>query len=165
MVMGLVLYPYVYLLARASFLDQSSYLSDVSRSMGRGPLKTFLFVSLPIARPAIAIGVALALMEALNDFGTVDFFAVHTLTAGLYDVWLNMGNLGGAAQIATVMLTFVMVLLSMEIIGRRKQRFYQSSTRYERKPKEQLQGKIRWVAVFYYARPRFFLVLSFRSAY
>ena len=58
-------------------------------------------MSLPIARPAIAIGVALALMETLNDFGTVDFFAVQTLTAGLYDVWLNMGNLGGAAQIAS----------------------------------------------------------------
>ena len=67
-----------------------------------------------------------------------------------------MGNLGGAAQIATVMLTFVMVLLSMEIIGRRKQRFYQSSTRYERKPKEQLQGKIRWVAFLLCAAPVFF---------
>ena len=95
MLMGLVLYPYVYLMARASFIEQSSYLSDASRLMGRNQFKTFLFVSLPIARPAIAIGVALALMETLNDFGTVDFFSIHTLTAGLYDVWLNMGNLGG----------------------------------------------------------------------
>jgi len=98
--LGLVLYPYVYLLARASFLEQSSYLTDVSRLTGRGAVATFFYVELPIARPAIAVGVALALMETLNDFGTVDFFAVQTLTAGLYDVWLNMGNLGGARKSA-----------------------------------------------------------------
>ncbi|MDD9874587.1 MAG: ABC transporter permease subunit, partial [Gammaproteobacteria bacterium] len=99
MLLGVVLYPYVYLLARASFLEQSGYLPDVSRLMGRGPVATFFHVELPIARPAIAVGVALAMMETLNDFGTVDFFSVQTLTAGLYDVWLNMGNLGGGAQI------------------------------------------------------------------
>ncbi len=128
MLMGLVLYPYVYLMARASFLEQSNYLPDVSRLMGRGAVNTFFYISLPIARPAIAVGVALALMETLNDFGTVDFFAVQTLTTGLYDVWLNMNNLGGGAQIAATMLTFVILLISLEYIGRRHRRFYQSAS-------------------------------------
>ncbi|MGI9317493.1 MAG: ABC transporter permease [bacterium] len=153
MLMGLVLYPYVYLMARASFIEQSSYLSDVSRLMGRNQIKTFMFVSLPIARPAIAIGVALALMETLNDFGTVDFFSIHTLTAGLYDVWLNMGNLGGAAQIASVMLSFVVVLLGLEFAGRRRSRFYQSATRYMHKRRAPLTGKMKWFAFIVCAAP------------
>jgi iron(III) transport system permease protein len=153
MLMGLVLYPYVYLMARASFIEQSSYLSDASRLMGRNMFKTFLFVSLPIARPAIAIGVALALMETLNDFGTVDFFAIHTLTAGLYDVWFNMGNLGGAAQIASVMLTFVVLLLGLEFAGRRRRRFYQSATRFIRTQRIPLTGKSKWLAFLMCAAP------------
>jgi len=156
MLMGLVLYPYVYLMARASFIEQSSYLSDVSRLTGRNQFKTFMFVSLPIARPAIAIGVALALMETLNDFGTVDFFSIHTLTAGLYDVWLNMGNLGGAAQIASVMLFFVIILLALEFAGRRRSRFYQSATRYMRKQRISLQGKYKWLAFMICAAPVMF---------
>jgi len=153
MLMGLVLYPYVYLLARSSFIEQSPNLSAVSRLSGRSPFKTFMFVSLPIARPAIAIGVALALMETLNDFGTVDFFSVHTLTAGIYDVWLNMGNLGGAAQIASVMLTFVVLLLSLEYVGRRRQRFYQSAGRFSNKQRKQLVGRSKWLAIFVCAAP------------
>lgn len=156
MLMGLVLYPYVYLMARASFIEQSSYLSDASRLMGRNQFKTFMFVSLPIARPAIAIGVALALMETLNDFGTVDFFSIHTLTAGLYDVWLNMGNLGGAAQIASVMLMFVVILLALEYAGRRRSRFYQSATRYMQKQRMPLRGKYKWLAFTICAAPVLF---------
>ncbi len=153
MLMGLVLYPYVYLMARASFLEQSGYLTDVSRLMGRGPVNTFFYVSLPIARPAIAVGVALALMETLNDFGTVDFFAVHTLTAGLYDVWLNMGNLGGGAQIGATMLAFVIVLISLEYIGRRNRRFYQSAGRFNLKTRRPLAGGARWLALLLCALP------------
>ena len=153
LMMGLVLYPYVYLMARTSFLEQSSYLIDASRLMGRSHFGAFWFVSLPIARPAVAVGVALALMETLNDFGTVDFFAVHTLTAGLYDVWLNMGNLGGAAQIASVMLTFVLVLLLFEYLGRRRRRFYQHSSRFKTRSLVQLTGSAKWLAVFVCAAP------------
>ena len=112
--MSLVLYPYVYLLSRAAFLEQSTGLLDASRTLGCGPWATFYRVSLPMARPSIDMGVALALMETLNDVGTVSFFAVNTLTLGIYDVWLNMGNIGGAAQIAMVMLVFVIALLTME---------------------------------------------------
>ncbi len=140
MLMGLVLYPYVYLLARAAFLEQSPNLLEASRLLGHSSLKTFLSVSLPIARPAIAVGVALGLMETLNDFGTVDFFAINTLTVGLYDVWLGMGNVGGAAQIALTMLTFVVLLLSLEYFGRRKQGFYQSGERFKSRSRKQLSG-------------------------
>ncbi|SHK62638.1 iron(III) transport system permease protein [Marinobacter antarcticus] len=121
LMLGLVLYPYVYLLARAAFLDQSPSLFAVSRSLGHSALSTFFKVVLPIARPAVAVGLSLVLMETLNDFGTVDFFAVQTLTAGLFDTWMNLGNLGGAAQIATTMLVFVVILVTLERYSRRRQ--------------------------------------------
>ncbi|WP_148863017.1 ABC transporter permease [Marinobacter fonticola] len=124
LMIGLVLYPYIYLLARAAFLEQSPSLFAVSRSLGQSAFGTFFRVVLPIARPAIAVGLSLVLMETLNDFGTVDFFAVNTLTAGLFDTWLNLGNLGGAAQIATVMLSFVLILVTLERFSRRRQEQY-----------------------------------------
>ena len=136
--MSLVLYPYVYLLSRAAFLEQSVGMLDASRTLGSGPWETFFRVSLPMARPSIAIGLALALMETLNDFGTVDYFAVHTLTAGLYDVWLNMGNLGGAAQIAMVMFLFVIALLTLERRSRRRQKHFQTSGRLKELPTHHL---------------------------
>ncbi len=151
--MGLVLYPYVYLMARASFLEQSPHLLDVSRLMGRSQFKTFLFVSLPIARPGIAIGIALALMETINDFGTVDFFAIQTLTTGIFDVWLNMNNLGGAAQIAIVILTFVLLLLAMEYLGRKRVGFYQSVGRFSSREKIILNGTRKWLAFVVCALP------------
>ncbi len=140
LVMSLVLYPYVYLLARSAFLDQSPAVLDASRIMGYGPWRSFLRVSLPLARPAIAVGLALTLMETLNDFGTVDYFAVRTLTAGIYDVWLGMGNLGGAAQIAAVMLLFIVVLVMTEMSGRRRQRYYQADQRFKTMPTYPLGG-------------------------
>lgn len=124
LMIGLVLYPYIYLLARAAFLEQSPSLFAVSRSLGQSALGTFFRVVLPIARPAIAVGLSLVLMETLNDFGTVDFFAVNTLTAGLFDTWMNLGNLGGAAQIASIMLAFVLILVTLERYSRRRQQQY-----------------------------------------
>ena len=121
LMIGLVLYPYVYLLSRAAFMDQSPSLFAVSRSLGHSAISTFFRVVLPIARPAVAVGLSLVLMETLNDFGTVDFFAVQTLTAGLFDTWMNLGNLGGAAQIATTMLAFVVILVTLERYSRRRQ--------------------------------------------
>ncbi|WP_166263743.1 ABC transporter permease [Marinobacter caseinilyticus] len=132
LMIGLVLYPYVYLLSRAAFLEQSPSLFSVSRSLGHSALSTFCRVVLPIARPAIAVGLSLVMMETLNDFGTVDFFAVQTLTAGLFDTWMNLGNLGGAAQIATIMLSFVLILVTLERYSRRRQK--QFSARDNRQP-------------------------------
>lgn len=139
-VMSFVLYPYVYLLARAAFLEQSVCVIEVSRTLGRGPWRTFFTVALPLARPAIVVGLALALMETLADFGTVDYFAVNTLTAGVFNVWLNMGNAGGAAQIALVMLAAVAILLTLERIGRKGQRYHHTSARYRPIPRFELRG-------------------------
>ncbi|MED5578766.1 MAG: iron ABC transporter permease [Nitrospinota bacterium] len=121
--MTFVLYPYVYLLSRVSFADQSSSIIEVSRTLGRGPWNTFFKISIPLARPSLVIGVSLVLMEVLNDFGTVDFFAIETFTAGIYDVWMNMDSISGASQLSVVLLFFVLLLLFTEKWGRRKQKF------------------------------------------
>jgi iron(III) transport system permease protein len=152
--MGLVLYPYVYLLARSAFLEQSVNVLEVSRVLGRGPWRTFTTVSLPAARPAIVVGVSLALMETLNDYGTVDFFAVYTMTAGLVDVWLGMGSLAGGAQIATTMLAFVILLITLERISRRHQKVYQqSSSRFRALPAYYLGGFRSALAIMACALP------------
>ncbi|PID44840.1 MAG: iron ABC transporter permease [Proteobacteria bacterium] len=139
-VMSLVLYPYVYMLARTAFLDQSPTLFITSRSLGRTPWQSFYLISLPVIRPAIVVGLSLVLMETLNDFGTVDYFAVRTLTAGLYDTWLNLGNVGGAAQIACVMLIFVIALVFSERYSRRKIKLYQNQTGNHNKKRIVLTG-------------------------
>lgn len=156
LMIGLVLYPYVYLLARAAFLEQSPSLFAVSRSLGHSAISTFFRVVLPIARPAVAVGLSLVLMETLNDFGTVDFFAVQTLTAGLFDTWMNLGNLGGAAQIATTMLAFVVILVTLERYSRRKQQ--QFAVRDNREPIRRftLSRPRQWVCVSVCAVPVIF---------
>lgn len=121
----LVLYPYVFMLARSAFLEQSASLVEAARLMGRSRRASFFGVALPMARPAIVVGLTMALMETLNDYGTVDYFAVRSLSAGIYDVWLGMNNLGGGAQIATILLIFILMLVSLEKISRRHQANYQ----------------------------------------
>ncbi len=138
--MTLVLYPYVYLLSRAAFIEQSVGVLEASRVLGRGPWQSFFFVALPLARPSIVIGLSLVLMETLNDFGTVDFFAVNTFTLGIFDVWMNMNNVAGAAQLASVLLLFVMVLVLTERFARRKQRFHHTTTKYQALPGYRLSG-------------------------
>lgn len=138
--MSLVMYPYVYLLSRAAFLEQSPSMLDAGRILGHGPWSSFLRISLPQARPAIAVGLALVLMEVMNDFGTVDYFAIRNLTAGLYDVWLGMGNLGGAAQVAAVMLVFIALLVTLERLGRRRQAYYQGGRQFQSLPRHPLHG-------------------------
>ena len=144
--MTLVLYPYVYLLSRAAFLEQSVGVFEASRSLGRGPWRSFFTVALPLARPAIIIGLYLVLMETLNDYGTVDFFAVNTFSLGIFDVWLNMNNISGAAQLASVMLVFVAVLVFAERHARRKQRFHNTSTKMQALPGFPLSGGRGWAA-------------------
>ena len=126
--MTLVLYPYVYLMARSAFLAQSVCVLEASRTLGCGPWRSFFKVALPLARPALAVGVSLVMMETLNDYGTVDFFAVATFTTGIFDVWLNMNSPSGAAQLASVLLTFVVVLVGLERYGRRQQKFHHTSS-------------------------------------
>ena len=136
--MTLVLYPYVYLLSRSSFLAQSVGVLDASRTLGVGPWRGFFLVAMPLARPGIVVGVTLVLMEALNDFGTVDFFAVQTFTMGIYDVWLNMNSTAGAAQLAVVLLMFVVVLIAAERWARRGQRYFDMSSTYGALPRYRL---------------------------
>ncbi|MCC9622675.1 iron ABC transporter permease [Thalassospira sp. MA62] len=133
-VLSLTLYPYVYMLARAAFLAQSVCVIEAARVLGRSAWNSFLTVALPLARPAIVVGVVIALMETLNDFGTIDFFAVHTLTAGIFNVWLGMGNAGGAAQIALTMLVVVIALMVIERYSRRRQRFHDTTNRFQELP-------------------------------
>jgi iron(III) transport system permease protein len=117
-VMSLVLYPYVYLLARAAFLEQCTCMLDVSRTLGRGPWGSFYKVALPLARPAIAGGVALALMETLADFGTVQYFGVNTFTTGIYRTWFALGEPTAAAQLAGVLMLVVLLVLTLERASR-----------------------------------------------
>jgi len=133
-VMGAVLYPYVYLTTRASFLIQSAATLDVSRTLGASPYGLFFRVALPLARPAIVIGISLALMECLNDIGAVTFFGVKTLTFSVYDTWLHRSSLGGAAQLALAMLLMVFALLWLERFERRKQRFHSGGGSKHRPP-------------------------------
>jgi len=122
LVLSAALYPYVYLLARAAFREQSGSGYEVARALGVGPFGRFWRVGLPLARPAIAAGMAVAMMETVNDFGAVDYFAVQTLTTGIFSVWLQAGNLGGAAQLASCVLILIVMLATLEKISRRKAR-------------------------------------------
>ncbi len=145
-VLTLTLYPYVYLMARAAFREQSVCALEVSRSLGCGPWGSFFRVALPLARPAVAAGAAIAMMETLNDFGAVDYFAVQTLTTGIFSVWLEAGNAGGAAQISCVILVFVFALMGLEASSRRGRRFHNMSRRYRPIEGATLGPVARWVA-------------------
>jgi len=123
---SLVLYPYVYMLARVAFSEQSLCTVEASRALGCSPWRSFFTVALPLARPAIAAGTALALMETLNDFGTVQYFSVPTFTTGIYRTWFGMGERLAATQLASVSLLFIAVLIGLERWSRRQARYYQS---------------------------------------
>jgi iron(III) transport system permease protein len=123
---SLVLYPYVYMLTRVTFQEQSLCTLEASRSLGCNPWRSFFTVALPMARPAIAAGTALALMETLNDFGTVEYFSVPTFTTGIYRTWFGMGERIAATQLATLLLLFIAILIVMERLSRRQVRYYQS---------------------------------------
>lgn len=140
-VMSLVLYPYVYLTARASFAMQTASTFDACRTLGSSPWRLFREIGLPMARPAIIIGVALALMEAANDIGAVEFFGVRTLTTMIYDVWLNRSNLATAAQLALFFLLIITFLLWMERRARRAQRLYSPTGKMVGFQPFKLQGK------------------------
>jgi len=146
LVLSLALYPYVYLLARTAWREQSGCTYDVARALGCGPWGMFWRVGLPLARPSIAAGVALALMETVADYGTVQHFGVQTLTTGVFSTWLNGGNAGGAAQIAGVILALILLLVGLERLGRGAARFHRlgrSGRPIERQP---IEGPGRWLA-------------------
>ena len=153
LVLAASLYPYVYLLARAGFREQSGCSFEVARALGAGPFARFWRVGLPLARPAIAAGTAVVMMETVNDFGTVEFFGVQTLTTGIFTVWLEMGNAGGAAQIACVILALVLVLVALEKVSRRGSRFYRLSRQDRATTPITLRGGQGWLATLACALP------------
>ena len=155
-VMSAVLYPYVYITARASFIAQSVCVIEASRTLGRSASETFWQIALPLARPALAAGVALALMEALNDIGAVEFFGVKTLTVAVYDTWLDRGSLAGASQIACVMLAFVFALLLLERALRAGRRFHHTTGKYRDLPEDRLSGPKGLLAALACALPLLF---------
>ena len=137
LVLGAVLYPYVYIMARTAYLLTPVSLFEVSRVNGKS---LFWNVGLPLARPAIVAGLALVLMETLSDFGTVEFFAIETLTLGIFNVWLGMNSLTAAAQIATFGFLFVIVLLTVEVLSRARRRFVDTTRRSASLSPEKIGG-------------------------
>ena len=124
-----VLYPYVYLLVRTAFLERAGGMIEAARALGLNPWQGFWRVSIPLARPAIAAGMALALMETLADYGTVAYFAVQTFTTGIYRAWFSLGDRVAAAQLAAALLGFVALLILLERISRGRARYHDNTGR------------------------------------
>lgn len=156
LVMAAVLYPYVYLSARASFVQQSICALEVARTLGRTANGAFWAVALPMARPALIAGVALVMMECLNDIGAVEYLGVETLTATVYATWVERQSLGGAAQIASVMLFFVFALFMVERISRGQAKFHHTTGRYRPITFATLSGWRGWLAAFVCLMPFMF---------
>ncbi len=144
--LSLVLYPYVYMLARTAFSEQPASIEEVSRSLGVSPSKHLFKVVLPLARPAILMGAALAMMEAFADYGTVQYFGLSTFTTGIFRTWFGLGNSIAAAQLATMLISFVVLLLILEYLSRRKIRYYFQGQRAQQVDRQKLTGsKAFWV--------------------
>ena len=146
LVLSFALYPYVYLLARAAYREQSGRAYEVARALGCGPWEMFIRIGWPLARPAIAAGVALALMETVADYGTVLHFGVQTLTTGVFSTWLNGGNAGGAAQISGVILTLILLLVGLERVGRGGARFHRLGRVAQPVEPQAIAGRKCWYA-------------------
>jgi iron(III) transport system permease protein len=155
LVLSVVLYPYIYIAARAMFLTQSASMLEVARTLGASRIKLFRIIALPLARPALAVGVSLALLEALNDIGASEYLGVRTLTVSVYNTWLNRGSLAGAAQIACVMLAFAIGLILIERYGRRDRRYALSPKRHRTVHPVPLTGGRGWTASLLCALPVF----------
>jgi len=145
-VLASALFPYVYLLARAAFREHSGACHEIARTLGAGPAARLLRVGLPLARPAIAAGTAVVMMETVADFGTVEFFAVQTLTTGIFTTWLEAGNAGGAAQSAGVVLLLVLLLIGLERSGRRGSLYHNASRQSRPNTRTRLAGWRGWTA-------------------
>jgi len=141
-----VLYPYVYLLVRTAFLERASGMLEAARTLGMGPWRAFFAVSLPLARPAVVAGVALALMETLADYGTVAYFAVNTFTTGIYRAWFSLGDRVAAAQLAAMLLSFVLLLLMAERVSRGRARYHNTTGRNRPMAGARLRGLAAFLA-------------------
>ena len=143
--LSLVLYPYVYMMTRAAFLEQSISVLEASQTLGDSPLKGFFSVAVPLARPAIITGVSLALMETLADYGTVQYFGISTFTTGIFRAWYGLDDSVTSAQLASLLLTFVVVLILLERYSRREAKFHSVASKQKGVQRFQLTG---WKAFF-----------------
>ena len=156
LIIASVLYPYVYLAARSSFVQQSVCALEVARTLGRTPMGAFWAVALPLARPALAAGVALVLMEVLNEFGAVRHLGVLTLSASIYDTWLQRSDLGGATQLALAVLLCVVMILTAERGLRGGAQSHHTTGRYRSIPFQDIDGLKGWAAAALCAIPFIF---------
>lgn len=140
LILSLVFFPYVYLITRAAFIEQSSAAMEAGRTLGLGPWASFYRIALPMARPAIATGVTLALMETLADYGTVYYFGIPTFTTGIFRTWYGMGDQIGALQLASILLSFVVVLMVVERVSRARSRYHGAGRTASRAKPHQLSG-------------------------
>ncbi len=147
-IMGFVLYPYTYLAARAMFQTQCAAFVEAARTLGARPWTAARDITLPLARPALAVGIALALLETLNDIGASEYLGVQTLTLSVFTTWLNRGSLAGAAQIALIMLVAVIGLISLERYGRRRQKYMSAVQDTKPASRAVLSGARGWLATF-----------------
>ena len=145
-VLGSALYPYVYLMVRTALREQSAGAFEVARALGAGPIRRFTGVGLPLVRPAIAASIAIVMMETVSDFGAVSYFAVQTLTTGIFSTWLDGGSAGGAAQIASLILIVVFALVVLERASRRHLRFAQAPRQPRPYTAVRLRGWPGWTA-------------------
>ena len=146
--LSFVLFPYVYLLARAAFLDQSVCVTEVSRTLGCNLWGSFFRIALPLARPAIVAGMSLALMETLADYGTVSYFGLSVFTTGIFRTWFGLGDSAAAAKLAAILLLFVFTLVIIERASRRQAQYHHSTNRYQNLPEYRLSGLRGWIAFF-----------------
>ena len=147
----LAFYPYVYVIARVAFLEQSTTLNEAARNMGLSAFSVFMRISLPLARPAIAAGVALAVMETLADYGTVSYFGVPTFTTGIFNAWFSQGDRIAAAKLAVILMGFVILVMLVEHWARRRAQFHQTVGR--RHVRTVLSGSRAWFVTLLCALP------------
>ncbi|MGE8656649.1 MAG: ABC transporter permease [Achromobacter sp.] len=166
-VLGFVLYPYVYLSTRVMFMTQAASLLEAARTLGAGRYAVFFRVALPLARPAIVVGVSLALLETLNDIGASEFLGVQTLTVSVYTTWVTRSDLAGAAQIALTMLAIVIGLILLERHGRKRQRYANTQRMRPMQPRRLrgaaalLAAVLGWIPVIVgFAAPALYLVVE-----
>lgn len=146
LVLSSVLYPYVYVACRAFFLMQSASLNIAARTLGAGGMRTFFTVTLPLSRPALVVGVTLAMMEVVNDLGAVQYFGVNAITAIIYSTWINRSDFGGAAQLAVMVVLVIGLLIAAEQRARRDRVYLGRRDSRVAPARETLMGGRRWLA-------------------
>ncbi len=152
-ILSAALYPYVYLLVRMALREQSMLPHDVARTLGAGPIKRFFKVTVSLARPSITAGIALVMMETASDFGVVEYFAVQTLTTGIFSIWLDARNVGGAAQLALLVMVLMAILVAVERTNRRRMRFSNASNSFRVSHQKTLHGLKAFIAVVFCVIP------------